>query len=134
MARGKPFHPTKKVTHLYTAQCCSSRNTREWSFASLYRKEVSDERPRPDPAPESCEGATGLEGRMSSLQNKLRGKRWVYLFDSLASRKRTRHAGTKSWLPLLRQTHVHTLLRERRRIRALLNPRPPLAGSSFVAS
>ncbi len=59
--------------------CCSSTNTREWSFASLYRKEVSDERPRPDPAPESCEGATGLEGRMSSLQNKIRGKRWVVL-------------------------------------------------------
>jgi hypothetical protein len=46
----------------------------------------------PDPAPESCEGATGLEGRMSSLQNKIRGKRWVYLFDSRARRKRTRRA------------------------------------------
>src|SRR5258707_14491787 len=79
MASGKPFHPTKKVTHPITPPCCSSTNTREWNFASLYRKEVSDERPRPDPAPESYEGPTGLEGRMSSLQNKLRGKRWVYL-------------------------------------------------------
>src|SRR5258706_6231240 len=104
MASGQPSHLTshKKVTRAITPPCCPSTNTREWSFASLYRKEVSDERPRPDPAPQSCEGATGLEGRMSSLQNKLRGKRWVYLFDSLSSRKRTRHSGTKSWLTLLR--------------------------------
>src|SRR5258706_10634704 len=100
MASGQPSHLTshKKVTHPITPPCCSSTNTREWSFASLYRKEVSDERPRPDPAPESYEGPTGLEGRMSSLQNKLRGKRWVYLFDSLARRKWTGRAGTKSWL------------------------------------
>src|SRR3979490_102758 len=104
MASGKPFPPTssKKVTHPITPPCCSSTNTREWSFASLYRKEASDGRPGPDPAPENCEDATGLEGRMSSLQDKLRGKRWVYLFDSLARRKRARRAGTKSWLPLLR--------------------------------
>src|SRR5260370_5010497 len=104
MASGKPFHPTslKKVTHPITPPCCSSTNTREWSFASSYRKEVSDERPGPNPAPESCERATGLEGRMSGLQNKLRGKRWLYLFDSVARRKRIRRAGTKSWLPLLR--------------------------------
>src|SRR5712664_4407656 len=63
------------MTHPITPPCCSSTNTREWSFASLYRREVSDERPRPDLAPESCEGATRLEGRMSSLQNILRGKR-----------------------------------------------------------
>src|SRR5882757_4499565 len=104
MASGKTFPPAslRKVTRPITPLCCSSTNTQEWSFASSYRKEVSDERPGPDPASESCKGATGLEGRLSSLQNKLRGKRWLYLFDSLARRKRTRRAGTKSWLPLLR--------------------------------
>jgi hypothetical protein len=40
----------------------------------LYRKEASDERPRPDPAPE---GAAGLEGRMSRLQNKLRAQKSI---------------------------------------------------------
>ncbi len=40
----------------------------------MYRKEASDERPRPDPAPE---GAAGLEGRMSRLQNKLRAQKSI---------------------------------------------------------
>src|SRR3954452_13752965 len=104
MASGKPFHPisSKKLTHPITPPCCSSTNTREWSFASSSRKEAPDERPGPNPPPESCEGATGLEDRMSGLQDKLRGKRWLYLLDPLARRKRTRRAGTQSWLPVLR--------------------------------
>src|SRR5882757_10126009 len=59
MASGKPFPPTssKKVTHPITPPCCSSTNTREWSFASSYRKEASDEAASPN-----HEGATGLEG------------------------------------------------------------------------
>src|ERR1700716_2466503 len=104
MANGKPFHPTssKKVTHPITPPCCSSTNPREWSFASSCHKEASDERPGSDPAPESRADATGLEVRMSSLQNPLRGQRWIHLFDSLARRKRARRAGTKGRLPLLR--------------------------------
>src|SRR5712672_3459847 len=49
MASGKPFPPTssKKVTHPITPPCCSSTNTREWSFASSYRKEASDEAASP---------------------------------------------------------------------------------------
>src|SRR5437899_3200974 len=104
MARGKPFHLTlsKKAIRPITPPCCSSTNPREWSFASSYHKGVSDERPGSDRAPESCADATGLEAWMPGLQNPLRGQGWLYLLDSLARRKRTRRAGAKSRLSLLR--------------------------------
>src|SRR4029434_4369089 len=122
MASGRPFHLTssRKVTRPITPPCCSSTKPREWSFASSYRMGDFDDWPGSDPAPESYADATELEARMPGLQNPLRGQGRLCLFDSLARRKRTRRAGTKSRLPLLRQTHVHTLFRERRRIRALL--------------
>src|SRR6187399_542140 len=104
MASGKSYHLTssRKVIPLITLPCCSSTNPREWSFASLYRKEGFDERLGSHSASESCANAPGLEARMPGLQNSLRGERRICLLDPLACRKRTRRAGTQGWLPLLR--------------------------------
>jgi len=67
--------------------CFIQQIPREWSFASLYRKEYLHNGPRPDPALK-LRSATGLEGRFR-FANKLRGKNG-YIFLTSCKLKTTR--------------------------------------------